>query len=189
MSTIQETLTKVGAQHAMSDSVLIATIRTKLQGDAFDNLKFFHKQADGNSRPVVRAASLFGTPVPERPGTNHVSWEQLGTNLIELSETKSNGLSTSLESQALATTQEEEAMAMYSAQQQRRHPQQYHQHQQPRGPPQTGNFGPPPWLGQSRPFQNFVRPLAYNVPAGAAPTPYTQFLQSHQQQQMAASKS
>jgi len=116
MSTIQETLTKIGLEYAMAESVLVATIRTKLQGDVFDNLKFFHKRADGNSRPVVRAASLFGTPIPARPATSHVSWTQLGTNLIELGETKAAASSSCLETQALTCTQED-SIAMYARQQ------------------------------------------------------------------------
>ena len=187
MSTIQETLTKIGLEYAMAESVLVATIRTKLQGDAFDNLKFFHKQADGNSRPVVRAASLFGTPAPARPATSQVSWTQLGTKLIELSETKTTASSSCLESQALACTQEE-SIAMYASQQyQSRYPPPPSHHQQ-----SHRNFvpatGPPPWLGHSRPFQNLVQPLTYNMGAGRATTPYSQFLHAHQQQQAAGSK-
>ena len=184
MSIINETLSKVGPQHVMSDSVLIATIRTKLQGDAFDNLKFFHKQADGNTRPIVRSASLFGTPVPERPGASHVSWVQLGTNLIELSETKSTASFTSLEAQALAFTQEE-PMALYAGHQHGRYPPPPSYQSQPRRS-FVPAAGPPAWLSQSRPFQNLVQPLVYNRPAGAVPTPYSSYLQAHQQQQQQA---
>ena len=185
MSILNETLTKVGPRHTMSDSMLIATIRTKLQGDAFDNLKFFHKQADGNTRPIIRPGSLFGTPAPERPGTNHVSWVQLGTNLIELSETKSTAASTSLEPHAFVS--QEESIAFYAGQQYARYPPPTSYQQQPRrNPPFVPAASTPAWLAQSRPFQNLVQPPAYHAPAGAAPTPYSQFLQAHQQKMSAA---
>ena len=191
MNIIQETLTKIGPQYALAESVLVATIRTKLQGDAFDNLKFFHKQTDGHTRPVVRAAALFGTPTPARATEKHVSWTQLGTNLLELSETKSAATTSCLDSHALVCTQEE-SVALYARQQQQPH-RQYNHYPPPQSyqPPQRRNFvpvsGPPAWLGQSRPFQNLVQPRPYNIPAGMAQTPYAGFLHAHQQQQQMAS--
>jgi hypothetical protein len=203
MNIIQATLSQVGEEYAMVERLLIATIRTKLQGDAFDNLKFFHKQTEGNSRPVARASALFGTPAPSRTTEHQVSWTQLGDNLIELSETKTSSASSCLSSDAFVCTQEE-SMALYVRQQQQPQYQQYnrnqpyyqqHQYQQyNRYPPQLSyqqqpsrNFtpiaGPPPWLEQSRPFQQFVQPLRYNIPTGLAQTPYQAYVQTHHQQQ------
>ena len=176
MNILQETLSKVGAQYAMDERLLIATIRTKLVGDAFDNLKFFHKQTEGNSRPLVRTSAEFGTPAPARAADHQVSWTQLGDNLLELSETKAASSSSCLSSEAFVSTQEE-SMVMYARQQQQPQYQQYNRYPPPYSYQQqpSRNFvpaaGPPPWLGQSRPFQQFVQPLGYNIPAGQTQTP------------------
>ena len=98
-------------------------------GETFDNLKFFHKQTEGNSRSVIHAASLFGSGHPPQlakdPATSR------GNNYrIELSETTRTAASTSLEPQALAAMQEE-FMAYYAAQQRARYPPPPSYHQQP----------------------------------------------------------
>jgi hypothetical protein len=173
MCFLQRCLGKIGKDHKLPESSLLAIISKKLQGPIFSNLKFYHQQYAGNTEPTVRAASEYGEPPVKKANQCQVTWSELGENLQQLVAPESDAAPTTLVNCSTAKSQEE-VVSYYT---------QAHSQFKPFAgaripPPANGLSG---WTqSSSKAFQQFQPPRPISDPFQQYPR---QFLQQQQQQQ------
>jgi hypothetical protein len=178
MCFLQRCLGKIGKDHKLPESSLLAIISKKLQGPIFSNLKFYHQQYAGNTEPTVRAASEYGEPPLKKANQSQVTWSELGENLQQLVAPESDAAPTTLVNCSTAKSQEE-AVSYYTQANS-----QFKPFAGARIPPPAN--GLPGWTqSSSKAFQQFQPPRPISNPFQQYPQ---QFLQQQQQQQQQSTR-